>query len=837
MEKNIKNLFSAKSLKNSDQHTATFIDVLLPLAVPLYTYQVPDSITDSITIGNRVIVQLGQRKMYTAIVYAIHHNKPDVAVIKSIESILDENPIVTKKQLQLWDWMSDYYMCTRGEIMKAALPSNLKLESEAIASVNEDFDCMMLNESDREVYYVIEKNKNITLLDLAKALNRKSVTIQVQKLVKLNAIIISETISDQYKPKLQAHVRLAGNVQNKSFIDESFTQVARAAKQQSFFLWLLQQTIQHKDEEQFAVTKQEALTQTSSAILTELVKKNIICIENKEVSRFTNTEKENKGLAELSNQQQTALQEIRDAFSQNKPCLLHGVTSSGKTEVYIHLIQDALNNGKQVLYLLPEIALTSQIINRLRNVFGNKVGVYHSKFSDNERVEVWNNVLQNNENSYRIVLGARSSLFLPFSNLGLIIVDEEHESSFKQHDPAPRYNARDMAYVLSSNFKANLILGTATASLETYYNVLQQKLVLVEMKKRHTKAPLPKMHIVDLGLERKQLRMRDIFSKTLLEAIEKNLAEKRQIILFQNRRGFSPYLECPDCGYVPQCKNCDVSLTYHKFSNSLKCHHCGYTIQYSSECPECHKRDMHLVGFGTEKIEDTLHEMFPDVRLARMDLDTTRGKDAYTNLISRFENHDIDILIGTQMVTKGLDFENVGLVGILSADSMLRIPDFRADERAFQLMVQVAGRAGRSEKQGDVYIQTYQPDHSIIQFVKDNNFQSMLDTQMGERKNFWYPPFTRLIKITVKNRDKDTAISAAKLLATSFREIKNIVVLGPEFPPIARIQLLYAQDILLKIPRQFNFANIRKQVSDRMQTIVSLEEYKTTTFSVNVDPY
>lgn len=824
-------------MENKDRHTATFIDVLLPLAVPLYTYQVPESLKDSIAIGSRVIVQLGQRKMYTAIVYDIHHNKPNVAVIKSVESVLDEAPIVTKKQLQLWNWISNYYMCTRGEIMKAALPSGLKLESEAIVSANPDFDCMTLNEADRQVYYAVERNESLSLLDLAKTLNKKSVTIQVQKLVKLNAIVISENISNQYKPKLEAYIRLAGNVQDKSFIDQSFAQIARAAKQQSFFLWLLNETILHKDEESFSVARQNALTQTSSAILAELAKKNIIVIENKEVSRFAKTDKEIKGLAQLSDQQQTALQGIHEAFSQNKFCLLHGVTSSGKTEVYIHLIQEIIDSGKQVLYLLPEIALTSQIINRLRDVFGDKVGIYHSKFSDNERVEVWNNILQNNENSYRVILGVRSSIFLPFNNLGLIIIDEEHESSFKQYDPAPRYNARDMAYILASIFKANLLLGTATPSVETYYNVLQKKLALVEMKTRHTKAPLPLMHIVDLRTEHKQQRMRDIFSKTLLEAIEKNLAEKRQIILFKNRRGFSPYLECPDCGYVPQCRNCDVSLTYHKFSNSLKCHHCGYTIQFSSECPECHNRDMHLVGFGTEKIEDTLHEMFPNVRIARMDLDTTRGKDAYSNLISRFENHDIDILIGTQMITKGLDFENVGLVGILSADSMLRLPDFRADERAFQLMVQVAGRAGRSEKQGDVYIQTFQPDHPIIQFVKENNYQSMLNTQMLERKNFWYPPFTRLIKVTIKNRDKDTAISAAKQLASDLRKIKDIVILGPEFPPIPRIQLLYAQDILLKIPRQFNFANIRKQVSDCMQAIVNREEYKTTSFSINVDPY
>jgi len=496
-----------------------------------------------------------------------------------------------------------------------------------------------------------------------------------------------------------------------------------------------------------------------------------------------------------------------------------------------------IDAGKQVLYLLPEIALTSQIINRLRDVFGNQVGVYHSRFSDNERIEVWNTVLADNVNSYKVILGVRSSVFLPFSNLGLVIVDEEHETSFKQYDPSPRYNARDVAYVLARMYGADLLLGTATPSMETYYNALTKKLSLVEMKTRHTKAPLPEIHIVDLRKERRQLRMKDVFSKTLLEKIEDNLNEKRQVILFQNRRGFSPYLECPDCGYVHQCVNCDVSLTYHKFSNSLMCHHCGYAIRYTTTCPACQGENMQLMGFGTEKIEDTLSSLFPEAKIARMDLDTTRGKNAYTELIDKFERREIDILVGTQMITKGLDFENVGLVGILSADSMLRFPDFRAFERAYQLMVQVAGRAGRSERQGHVYIQTYQPEHPILKFVQENDYNSLLNTQMAERKTFWYPPFTRLIKVTVRHRDKDKAVYAAKILADDFRKIPNIMVLGPEFPPIARIQLLYAQDILLKIPRTLNITKVKTVVRAYMQTIVGQEDYKTTSFSINVDPY
>lgn len=822
---------------NNEQHIETFVDVVLPLAVPLYTYQVPDTLIDNVKIGCRVIVHLGTRKMYTAIVYSIHHNKPNTPNLKMIDSVLDESPIIFEKQLRLWDWISDYYMCTRGEIMKAALPSGLKLESEAILSTNPDFDCMLLNESDREAFYMIENNDQITLEKLAKLLNRNSVSTLVKKLISLDAVVVGESISSQYKPKKKAVILLAKPVNDTTFINESYTAIKRAAKQQEAFIKILNQFVLHKDEQDFAIDKQEMLQTVSGQVLNELEHKGIIVFEDRIVSRL-NQNNAIKSIAQLSEKQQLALDSIHTAFETSDTCLLHGVTSSGKTEIYIHLIQETITKGKQVLYLLPEIALTSQIINRLRNVFGNKVGIYHSKFSDNERIEVWNNILENKEDSYKIILGVRSSIFLPFSNLGLIIVDEEHETSFKQYDPAPRYNARDVAYILGKHFSAKLLLGTATPSLETYYNVLSKKIALVELFERHTKAPLPEIHLIDLKRERLHLRMQDdIFSKTLLEKIKENLDEKRQVILFQNRRGYSPYMQCPDCGYVPQCINCDVSLTYHKFTNSLICHHCGYTIRFSTICPECNNHEMKLSGFGTEKIEDLLSSHFPEAKIARMDLDTTRGKNAYSELIEKFEKREIDILIGTQMITKGLDFENVGMVGILNADGMLHIQDFRAFERAYHLMVQVAGRAGRSEKQGHVYIQTYQPEHPILSFVKTNNYTALLNTQMEERKNFWYPPFSRLIKITIKHRDKDKAILAAQKLATNLKSIRNIIILGPEFPPIARIQLLYAQDILLKIPRQLNFAEIRNQVRIYMNDISTSEDYKSTTFSVNVDPY
>ncbi len=819
-------------------HNETFVDVILPLSVPLYTYRVPESLVDSIKVGCRVVVQLGLRKMYTAVIYAIHHDKPDSPLLKDIESILDENPKVTQSQLDLWDWMSDYYMCTRGEIMKAALPSGLKLESETHLSVNPDFDCMTLGESDRIVFAQIEANEQITVNDLSRLLNRKSVANQVHKLISLDAVIASESISEQYKPKIQQFVRLAHSIDDKQFIDDAFKKLSRAAKQQELFLFFVSECVQHKDDDDFVIPKQVLLKNWTPNILAELEKKDIVRIENRVVSRFSYSQKQLKSLAELSEKQTIALSEIQKVFDEKDVCLLHGVTSSGKTELYMHLIQSMLQQGKQVLYLLPEIALTSQIISRLQNVFGNAVGIYHSKFSDNERVEVWNNLLKNDVNSYKIILGVRSSIFLPFSDLGLIVVDEEHETSFKQYDPSPRYNARDMAYILGKKFSAKVLLGTATPSFETYYNSLRKSIGLVELKDRHTKAPLPEIHLIDLRTERKHKRMHDdVFSKTLLEEIQKYLDEKKQIILFQNRRGFSPYLECPDCGYVHQCINCDVSLTYHKFSNSLMCHHCGYAIRYTTTCPACNCNEMKLIGFGTEKIEDTLKELFPNAKIARMDLDTTRGKSAYSDLIQQFEQREIDILVGTQMITKGLDFENVGMVGVLSADGMLRFPDFRAFERAFQLMVQVAGRAGRCETQGHVFIQTYQPEHPVLDYIKRNDYSSLLTSQMIERKNFWYPPFTRLIRVTIKHRDKNIAVDVAKILALDLKNIHGIYVLGPEFPPIPRVQLLYAQDILLKIPRTMNFADVRRQVRQYMQRVVLNEKYKSVSFSINVDPY
>ena len=828
--------------KNNDNtEHIQYADVILPLAVPLlYTYEIPKNLISQITVGSRVIVQLGNRKMYTAIVYSIHSKKPEKYATKPIDSILDATPIVNKLQIQFWDWISEYYMCTRGEVMKAALPAGLKLESEAIVYCNPDFtDLESLTDSEALAYSAISENNAITITELAKILLKKSATQLVHTMLQKKIIITGETFTRTFKPKTECRLQLQGSAQSQDFVNSAFAVVSKAPKQQELFLAFLDLHLKSKNEK-FSISRKELLEKigTSAQIITELIKKGILLEFDQTVSRLETTEQELNKEKSLSKAQEIALTRISKSFETQNVCLLHGITASGKTEIYIHLIQQIISQGKQVLYLLPEIALTSQIIMRLRKVFGNKVGVYHSKFSDNERVEVWNNLIANNENTYSIILGVRSSVFLPFSNLGLIIIDEEHETSFKQYDPAPRYNARDSAIVLSQIHNAKTLLGTATPSIETYYNVLQNKYALVELTERHSQVALPEIKIIDLVKARKQKRIHStIFSKDLLEKIDSVLLEKQQIILFQNRRGFAPLIECTDCGHIPHCKHCDVSLTLHKFSNTLICHYCGYTVKHIHTCIACGSSKVESLGFGTEQIQDELKELYPTKKIARMDLDTTRGKHAYADLIEDFENREIDILIGTQMITKGLDFDNVGLVGILHADSILNIPDFRAFERGFQMMVQVAGRAGRSTKRGEVYIQTFTPEHTIITQIKNHDYMSMMNAQMADRSAFKYPPFVKLIRITIKHKDKSKTIDAAQIIASHLRSIFQDNVLGPEFPPIPRIQTWYMQDILLKIPKTISLEKAKKQITTVVQTVFSEDTYKGVQWFANVDPY
>jgi len=817
-----------------------YADVILPLAVPLlYTYKIPLFDLDLIKPGMRVLVQLGKKKVYTAIVHSLHNSPPKQYEVKEIQKVLDNTPIIPEIQLKFWDWIAEYYMCSRGEVMKAALPAGLKLESEThvYAKLGEEVIDELENDESL-IFQRILSTGSVKISEIAKLFSGKNITPIIQSLIEKQVILAGEEIKEKFKPKIESYITLNGEFSNKLFIEKAFEACKSAPKQQTLFLTFLDLQTKSKNPN-FRIKKKDLITKTgiAASVIKELIKKDVLNEINDEVSRIIEVNKNLVDAKTLNTAQIKALQQIHESFTKKDVTLLHGVTASGKTEVYIQYIKDIIAQGKQVLYLLPEIALTTQITQRLQKVFGNKVGIYHSRLHDNERIELWKNLNSCNEESFQIILGVRSAIFLPFSNLGAIIIDEEHETSFKQYDPAPRYNARDSAIVMAKLHNAKTLLGTATPSIETYYNVLQKKYALVELTERHGNFAMPTIEILDLAKAYKQKRMQKNFSKDLLEKIQKNLEEKRQVILFQNRRGYSPYIECTSCGTIPHCIHCDVSLTYHKYSNTLSCHYCGYTIKNKPTCIACGDSSLETMGFGTEKIEEDLKVIFPKSRIARMDLDTTRGKNGYSSLIERFENREIDILIGTQMISKGLDFDNVGLVSVLNADNLLHMPDFRAFERGFHLMVQVAGRAGRSEQAGDVAIQTFSPLHSTINQVKNHDYNTMMKEQLEERQKFIYPPFVRLIKISLKHRDKSKAIKASDYLRSQINNKNYIQILGPEFPPVGKIQNMFVLQILLKVNKKVAYQKIREELFNAITLVKTHADYKSASIHTDVDPY
>jgi primosomal protein N' (replication factor Y) (superfamily II helicase) len=822
---------------------STFVDVILPLATgSTFTYSLPKELVSKVFIGSRVIVQFGKRKVYSAIVKNIHHNKPLHYQTKDVLSSLDEFPIVNKIQLQFWDWMSDYYMCSLGEVYKAALPSGLKLESESKIVANPQFtEKDILSENELLVFNIIESRKSLTIDEIATQSEIKNILNIINILVSLRAIFIREVVSEKYTPKMELYIDAGGDITDSDFVNGVFESLSKAKKQQELFLQFIQLCFErNKNPEKELISKKNLLAKPTASIaaLKGLVEKGILVEVEKEIGRLKPGDFNIKSLKELNPYQREALDSIQDFFVEKDVVLLRGVTASGKTEVYIHLIAQAIAEGKQVLYLLPEIALTAQIINRLTSVFGNQVGVYHSKFNDSERVEVWNNVLlSNDEKTYKIILGVRSSVFLPFKNIGLVIIDEEHETSYKQFDPSPRYNGRDSGVMLARLHGAKVLMGTATPAVETFFNAKSGKYGLVELTQRHTNVALPQITIVDIKDETRRKRMHSHFTATLLDKMKLALDKGEQVILFQNRRGFSPYVECHDCGTIPQCIHCDVSLTFHRHSNNLICHYCGYQLPNNSKCVACGSPKMETRGFGTEKIEDEIAIFFPDKKIERMDLDTTRAKHAYSEIIARFEAREIDILVGTQMITKGLDFDNVSLVGILNADNMLNQPDFRAFERSYQLMTQVAGRAGRNKDQGEVVIQTSNPTHQILNDVRESDFTRMIDSQLIERQHYGYPPYTRLIRLTVRHKDLQTVENASKILATFLRSHMEKQVLGPEFPPISKIQNLYLKNILLKIDKSQNLVSSKFFLSNCITHLHSQEQYKSVDVVINIDPY
>ena len=779
----------------------------------------------------RVAVPFGKSKIYTALVFKIHNDEPKLYEAKDIYQILDEKPIITEAQMQNWLWISSYYMCSLGDVYKAALPSVFLLESETIVSRNETF----LNESiltDNEflVFEALQRQSQLTIDEVSEILGKKKVLLIINELIQKKTVFIKEEIYEKYKPKLVKYVRLHLDFSSDDALKNLLEQLNRAKKQREAVLGYFQLAT---DKKPVKTKELETKTGVSASIIKALVDRNIFEFYQLKTDRinFSGTTKQ---LEKLNEHQEKAYREIKISFEEREVTLLHGITSSGKTEIYSKLIQEAINDGKQVLFLLPEIALTTQIISRLENYFGNHISVFHSKYSMNERAEVWSNVL-NNRQKAQIILGARSAVFLPFYDLGLIIVDEEHEASYKQFEPSPRYHARDVAVVLAHQSKAKILLGSATPSLESYFNSKKKKYGFVELNRRFGNIQLPKIELIDIKEKYRKKRMEGHFSDRMLTLITETLENKEQVILFQNRRGFSPVVECRTCGVSPQCVNCDVSLTFHKFRRELKCHYCNYQRSMPNSCGACGSNDLDTKGFGTEQIELELRELFPYYNIGRMDLDTTRGKYGYQKIITAFESQEIDVLVGTQMLSKGLDFENVSLVGILNADNTLNFPDFRAHERSFQMMVQVSGRAGRSKKQGNVAIQTFNPYHHILQQVSTTNYTEMYKEQLQDRWQYHYPPYYRLIKIILKHKDYHKVDSGINWLAKALQNSYRENVLGPTEPAVARVRNQFIKNLVIKIPPKQSLKNTKQQLEKIKNTFQSVKDFRPIRFIIDVD--
>ncbi|QOG01509.1 primosomal protein N' [Flavobacterium sp. MDT1-60] len=814
-----------------------FVEVILPLSLAkIFTYRISEAEFHFIKKGMRVAVPFGKSKIYTALVIDMHQNEPSLYEAKEIHQILDEKPIATETQIKHWLWVANYYMCGIGDVYRGAFPSGLLLESETIISHKIDVIVNQNELSDDEflVYEALQQQSSLKVQEIISILNKKNILPVLQKLMEKDIIVLEEEIKENYKPKLIRYVKLHSKYESNNGLSELLEELKSARKQKEIVLAYFQ--ISASEKKPITVKKLTEVSNSTSTIVKTLIEKEIFEEYYLQHDRVSFGGKASEKQLVLSDAQETAFSEIKDSFTEKEVCLLHGVTSSGKTEIYIKLIEDYLETGKQVLYLLPEIALTTQLVSRLRLHFGDKVAVFHSKYSNNERVEVWKQTLENSDKA-QIVIGARSALFLPFNNLGLLIVDEEHEQTFKQTDPAPRYHARDSAIVLANFHNAKVLLGSATPSIETYFNTQSKKFALVTITERYNNVRMPEVVLVDLKDKHFRKRMTGHFSDLLIEEIAEALSLGEQVILFQNRRGYSPIIECLTCGHVPHCQQCDVSLTFHKHKNQLRCHYCGYSIAKPTHCHSCSSIDLTTKGFGTEQIEQELIALFPKAKTGRMDQDTTRGKFGFEKIIDTFKNREIDILVGTQMLAKGLDFDNVSLVGIMNADNMLHHPDFRAFERSFQMMTQVAGRAGRSEKQGKVVIQTYNPNHNTIQQVTTHNYIGMYKEQLYDRQIYKYPPYFRIIKLTLKHKDFDKLKEGSMWLYQVLSQNLNMPVLGPEEPLISRIRNEYIRTILIKIPQNMNLGSTKKTIQKMLNSFEAVAQYRAIKVIANVDFY
>lgn len=814
-----------------------FVEVILPLSLAkTFTYKVSEAEFHFVKNGMRVVVPFGKSKMYTALIIDKHQNEPSLYEAKEIDQILDEKPIVTEFQIAHWQWIASYYMCAIGDVYRGAMPSALLLESETIISQKQSVvvDESLLSDEEFLIYQALQQQSSLRIQDITAILNKKNIFPVVQKLIDKNILVLQEEVQELYKPKLVRYVRLHSQYDSNSGLSELLETLKSASKQREIVLTYFQ--LNAVEKKPISVKQLVEAADSTSSIVKALIEKEILEEYFVQEDRINFSGNAQEAALQLSVVQQQAYDQINERFESKEVCLLHGVTSSGKTEIYIKLIEEQIATGKQVVYLLPEIALTTQLVSRLRAYFGDKVGVYHSKYSNNERVELWKQVLEQSPKA-QIVIGARSALFLPFSNLSLVIVDEEHEQTFKQVDPAPRYHARDAAIVLANAHKAKVLLGSATPSIESYFNAQSDKYGLVEITERYGNVQLPEIELVDLKDSYFRKKMTGHFSDSLIEAITTALSIGEQVILFQNRRGYSPIMECLTCGNVPQCQQCDVSLTYHKHKNQLRCHYCGYSMAKPTHCHSCSSIDLATKGFGTEQIEQELLTIFPNAKIGRMDQDTTRTKFGFEKIIDSFKNQEIEILVGTQMLAKGLDFNNVSLVGIMNADTMLYHPDFRAFERSFQMMTQVSGRSGRSEKRGKVVIQTYNPNHNTIQQVTKNDYIGMYKEQLYDRQIYKYPPYFRLVKLTLKHRDFDKLKEGAMWLYQVMSQNLALPVLGPEEPPISRIRNEYIRTILIKIPQSSSMGSAKKTIQKILNSFEAVPQYRAIKVAINVDYY
>ena len=818
--------------------TVYYVDVLLPLHLPAcYTYRVPRELNDEVAVGKRVVVQFGAKsdKMYSALVRRIHTTAPQWKS-KYILSVLDEESVVTLRQMEFWEWMAHYYMCYPGDVMAVAMPAGMKLASESSISIHPDFDGELtrLTKYELQIVNILTEHPVMRMIDISRAIGVQKIMPLIRTMIEREIVVMDEELRERFVPRKSVYVRLADEYSSDEAQRALFDDLER--KRRTKQVELLMQYLQMSHFGKELVAKR---TLPAGSAMQTLLKNGILVAEERIESRlkdYSDSDLTPVSSIVLNDEQQQAFDQLHSS-NQKAVSLLHGVTSSGKTEVYIKLIDEQVRAGHQVLFLLPEIALTSQIINRLRRYFGDKVGVYHSRFSASQRVEVWRRTMTTSEGRYQVLLGARSALFLPFNDLSLVIVDEEHDPSYKQQDPAPRYQARDAAVYLARLWGARTVLGSATPSVESYHNAVTGKYGLAEMTQRYGGFSLPEVVCVDMKKEGREGHVRGHFSDTLLDAIREALSKRQQVILYQNRRGFALRLECDDCHQIPQCVHCDVSLVYHKASNSLRCHYCGYSIPVPAECPACHSTHLRMVGVGTERIEEDLQIHFPEARIARMDLDSTLQKNQYMELLNDFAERRIDILVGTQMVTKGLDFEHVSVVGVVNADNLINYPNFRSYERAFQQLTQVSGRAGRHGDAGRVIIQTYNPTHQILQKVEDNDYRGLYADQDNERRVFRYPPYYRLIEVTLKHRESDVLNQAADWLAAQMRGLFGNRVMGPEYPLVSRVRALYLKAITVRFERAENIADAKSLMMQLADTLVKQEGWARVSVHFDVDPY